>query len=261
MIQYFQFSRARTSHRHFACYLLSFLLAVTGSQALADWQIPAGANVQLSGGHAALGGTDLLVSGMLSLGAGSIDTTRAISISPTGVLDAGSGLLELSGTWSNFGNFLAGSSVVRFIDGAQAQSGVNGDTLFHALSFVSGTGKVYVLSVGTTQSIDGLLTILGVPGQPIQMASSTAAQVAYMNLLPTGTQNIHNVGVSDVYAIGLPQAPDESNQGGSGNDLGWFGNTEFIEGIPLPTLSPSWLALLGMLLILVVARRRRLLNR
>ena len=183
--------------------------------------------------------------------------TRAVTINPGGVLDAGSGLLELAGTWSNFGSFLAGTSTVRFIDGVQAQAGVNGDSLFHNLSFVSGTGKTYVLAVGTTQSIDGLLTILGLPGQAIQMASSTAAQVAYMNLLPGGTQNIHNVGVSDVHAIGLPQAPDESNQGGSGNDLGWFGNTELVVGIPLPVLPPSWLALLGMLLILVVARKRR----
>lgn len=257
MTQSLRIVRGRCLRAPFTAWLLCVFLAVCGTAAHADWQIPAGANVQLSGGHVGLGDTNLMVSGILALGAGSIDRMQAISINPAGVLDAGSGSLELSGTWSNFGSFLAGTSAVRFIDGVQAQSGVNGDSLFHNLSFVSSTGKLYALSVGSTQSIDGLLTILGVPGQAIQIASATAAQVAYMNLLPIGTQNIHDVGVSDVHAIGLPQAPDESNQGGSGNDLGWFGNTAYVAGIPLPTLSPSWLALLGMLLILIVARRRR----
>jgi hypothetical protein len=80
--------------------------------------------------------------------------------------------------------------------------------------------------------------------------------VAYIDLLPTGSQNISDVGVSDVHAIGQALAPDESNQGGTGNDLGWFGNTGYVEGIPLPTLSPVWLAILGLLLI-VMARRQR----
>ena len=140
--------------------------------------------------------------------------------------------------------------MVRFIDGTQAQSGVMGDTLFHGLSFISNTGKTYVFAVASTQSIDGLLTILGTAGQAIQIASAAAGQVANMNLLPSGTQNIHDVGVSDVHAIGQPQAPDESNHGGSGNDLGWFGNT----------LSPSWLATLGALLVLMAMRKRRVEN-
>lgn len=259
MFQSFRTSRARWASPSVA-WLLCGILASSGTLAHADWQIPAGANVQLSGGHVGLGGTDLMVSGMLALGSGSIDLVRAISITSGAVVDAGSGSLELEGTWSNLGNFLAGTSTVRFIDGTQAQAGVSGDTVFHGLSFISATGKTYVFAVASTQSIDGLLTILGTPGQAIQMASSSAGQVAYMNLLPTGTQNIHDVGVSDVYAIGQPQAPDESNRGGSGNDLGWFGNTEFVEGIPLPTLSPRWLALLGALLILLVARKRRAQN-
>lgn len=258
MIQFLGFPRARASRATFAAFLLGGMLAFAGTDALADLVIPAGANMQLSGAHIALGGTDMAVSGNLALGSGSIDLVRAISINPGGVLDAGSGWLELSGTWSNFGNFLAGTSAVRFIDGAQTQSGVNGDTLFHGLSFISSTGKTYVLPVASTQSIDGLLTILGTPAQAIQIASAAAGQVAYMNLLPTGTQNIHDVGVSDVYAIGQPQAPDESNQGGSGNDLGWFGNTEYVPGIPLPTLSPGWLALLGTLLILLAVRKRHI---
>ena len=257
MFQSFRVSRARWASAPYAASILCAILALSGTPVRADWQIPAGADVQLSGGHVELGGTDLLVSGTLALGTGSIDLVRAISITPGAVVDAGSGSLELAGTWSNLGSFLAGTSTVRFVDGAQAQSGLIGDTVFHGLSFISSTGKTCVLAVASTQSIEGLLTILGTPAQAIQIASAAAGQVAYMNLLPTGTQNIHDVGVSDVHAIGQPQAPDESNQGGSGNDLGWFGNTEFVEGIPLPILSPRWLAVLGALLILLVARKRR----
>ncbi|HET9033158.1 MAG TPA: hypothetical protein VFN25_09655 [Dokdonella sp.] len=257
MIQPTRIARIRRNRSSLVVWLLAGFLALSATAATAGWQIPAGATVQLSDGHVGLGGTDLVVSGSLALGAGTVEMARAISINPGGVIDAGNGLLELTGTWSNFGSFLAGASTVRFIDGVLAQAGVNGDTLFHDLSFISSSGKTHVLAVGSTQGIDGLLTILGLSGQAIQMASATANQVAYMNLLPTGAQNIHNVGVSDIHAIGQPQAPDETNQGGSGNDLGWFGNTALIEGIPLPVLSPGWLALLGMLLILVVARKRR----
>jgi hypothetical protein len=242
-------------------WLMSGFLAALAPSAQADWQIPADASVQLSGGHIGLGATDLAISGSLALGAGSIDLARNVSINSGGLLDAGSGSLELTGNWSKVGNFLAGSSTVRFIDGALAQSAVYGDTLFHDLSFVSSTGKTFVLAVASTQSIEGLLTILGVPGQAIQMASATAGQVASINLLPGGSQNIHNVGVSDVHAIGQPQAPYESNQGGSGNDLGWFGNTEFVEGIPLIALSPQSLAMLGLLLVMLVLRRRRVRNK
>ncbi|MGB0133674.1 hypothetical protein [Dokdonella sp.] len=253
--------RASARRASFAGLLLCGILVVFGTCAHADWQIPAGANVQLTGGHIGLGGTDLLVSGTLGLGSGSVDLAGAVSINPGGVIDAGSGLIELAGTWSNFGSFLAGSSVVQFVDGIQAQAGVSGDSVFHNLSFVSATGKAYIFSVGTTQGIDGLLTILGSAAPAIQMASSTAGQVAYINLLPTGSQSIANVGVSDVHAIGQPLAPDQSNQGGSGNDLGWFGNTVFVAGIPLPTLSPVWLAILALLLIVMVTRQRRAMGR
>lgn len=247
---------APSLHMALATRLLAGLLAVGGSVAHADWQIPAGASVQLSGGHLGLAGTDLLVAGTLALGTGSIDLARGVTINSGGMLDAGSGSLELQGPWTKLGDFLAGSSAVRFIDGPQAQAGVAGDTLFHDLSFVSSAGKTYVLTVGSTQSIEGLLTILGAPGQPIQMASATADQVAYINLLPSGSQNILDVGVSDVHAIGQPLAPDQSNQGGTGNDLGWFGNTGFVAEVPLPTLSPNWLAALGVLLALLAARKR-----
>ena len=260
MFESFRIPRAQRPQALSFAWLLCAILALSGTPVRADWQIPAGANVQLSGGHVELGGTDLLVSGTLALGAGSIDLARGISITPGAVVDAGSGSIELAGTWSNLGNFLAGTSTVRFVDGAQAQSGVSGDTVFNGLSFITSTGKTYVFAVASTQSIEGLLTILGTPSQAIQIASAAAGQVAYMNLLPTGSQNIHDVGVSDVYAIGQPQAPDESNQGGSGNDLGWFGNTGLVEGIPLPTLSTHWLAVLGALLILLVARKRRVQN-
>ncbi len=256
MNQPIRFAWAPLRRATFLACLVGSLFAVFGATAHAAWQIPAGADVQLSGGHVGLGGTDLLVSGSLALGAGSIDMARAVTINPGGVIDAGGGSIELSGTWSNLGSFLAGTGLVRFIDGATTQSGVNGNTGFHDLSFVSSIGKTYVLAVGSTQSIDGLLTILGLAGQAIQMASATAGQVAYIDLLPGGTQNISNVGVSDVHAIGQPLAPDESNQGGSGNDLGWFGNTTLVAGIPLPMLSPNWLAILGVLLIIVVARKR-----
>lgn len=237
----------------FSC-LLGLLFATS---AQAQWEVPADASVQLNGGTIGLGGSDLRVAGSLSLGSGIIDAAHAVAIAATGVIDAGSGSLKASGDWSNAGSFISGISQVIFFDGSGSVSNFSGDTHFHDASFISATGKSYSFAAGSAQEYDGLLRILGTAALAIQVKSSAAGQVAYFNLLPSGSQDIHFVGVSDVYAIGQPLAPSESNQGGTGNDAGWFGNTTLADALPIPTLSTLGAFLLALALAALAARRRQ----
>ena len=89
-----------------------------------------------------------------------------------------------------------------------------------------------MFQVGTTQSIAGLLEIVGTTGKPIQFRSGTLGQVANINLLPGGTQSILHVGVTDVWATGQHLAPNQTNEGGGGNAFNWFGPPLDIGGPP-----------------------------
>lgn len=228
-----------------------YLLAALAAPAFAQVVVPSGAAFSLGGGSLDLGDTSLQVGGSFALGSGSVQNLDSVSILSGGNLDGGSGALTLFGDWSNAGTFNAGTSTVNFIDGV-AQSNISGNSAFDNASFVSANGKNYVFAVGSTQSISGLLTIQGTAAQGIQFRSSTAGQVANIDLLAGGTQNIQYVGVSDVHATGQHLAANETNDGGTGNATGWFRNA-VATTVPTPTLPRSGLLLLALLLAVFAA--------
>jgi len=220
--------------------------------------VPAGARLALNGGSAAFAGQDLRVDGALALGAGSLLGLGALYAGAGAQADLGSGLVELAGDWENRGTILAGTSQVRFLDGA-AESAILGSTAFANLSLVSATGKRYRLESGLTQTVSGLLEIRGAAGAPIQIDVTQPGSTAYLDLLPGGTQAIDHVGVSDVHATGQPLAPTLTNEGGRGNDDGWFGQGGGgpAAPVPAPTLSPAALWLLALAIGLAALRARR----
>ena len=232
------------------------LLAAFTAPALAQVVVPTGAAFSLGGGSIDLGNTSLQVGGSFAVGSGSVQNADSVSILTGGSLDGGSGSVTLFGDWSNTGTFSAGTGTVNFVDGGIAQSNVSGNSTFDNVGFVSATGKNYVFAVGTTQSVSGLLTILGTSTQGIQFRSSTAGQVANIDLLAGGSQNIDFVGVSDVHATGQPLAPTKTNDGGTGNATGWFGSAAAGNTVSTPTLSWTGLLLLALLLGMVAAARR-----
>jgi hypothetical protein len=231
--------------------------------ATAQTVVPTGASLALNGGGLDLAGTGLQISGLFSVAGGSVDNAANIAIAAGGALDGGSGQIAVLGDWSNAGSFLAGGSTVDFVDGA-ASSQISGSTSFANASFVSSTGKNYIFAVGSTQTISGLLTINGTAAQPIQFRSTSAGQVANIDLLAGGSQNIADVGVSDVHATGQHLAPTLTNDGGTGNALGWFaavsggggnsGGTK-VGTVAAPALSPWACLLLGLALAGLVLRR------
>jgi len=235
---------------------LAIWLCVFAAGASAQVSIPAASSIQLSGGTLNLGGTDLQVGGSLALGAGNVANATNVSILAGGLIDAGSGALHLVGNWSNLGSFSAGTSNVFFTDGGLTQSLFTGSTTFASASFISTTGKTYVFPVGLTQSFTTALTILGSVSAGIEFRSATPGQPALLNLIAPGTQNIDFVGVSNVHAIGEVLAPTKSNDGGTGDDTGWFAAAvAVLAATPAPTLSSIGLLLLAFVLF-VLARRR-----
>lgn len=208
------------------------MLLVAGLQpALADIHIPAGASLSLNGGR--------------------LDQVGNLFIG--GTLDAGSGSISLSGDWTRTGTFVPGTSTVSFIDGGRGQSTLTGDTDFYVLSLVSGTGKTYLIESARTLGIADGLTIRGLAGAPVQIASPDASRVAFVNLAATGSQNIEFVGVSNVHASGQHLAPTRINQGGTGNDRGWFGLL-LNKALPVPTLTYLALLILALLMIATTTR-------
>jgi hypothetical protein len=243
---------------------LSFaaVLLVCAGHAVAQITIPAASAIQLAGGKLNLNGADLQISGTLSVGPGLVTNANNISIAAGGLLDAGSGAINLSGNWSDLGSFIAGTSLVNFIDGGSAQAIFAGATTFYTASFSSTTGKNYLFPVGLTQTFTNSLTILGTAAQGIQFRSTAAGQAAFVNLQPSGTQNINFVGVSNVHATGQPLAPTQTNDGGTGDAVGWFGLLAVaVAAVPAPLLSPFGLLLLGLLLMGLARKFRSLSTR
>ena len=234
-----------------------FTLLCGAVPAFAQVVVPANASLQLNGGKLDLGGGDIDVAGSVGLGGGVLDNVGSLSILAGGLFDAGSGLINLSGNWSNLGSFAAGTGTVDFIDGGRAQSLLAGATHFNTANFISVTGKNYVLPVGLTQTFSGALTILGTASIAVQFRSAVPGGVANVDLLAGGTQNIHNVGVSNVHATGQHLAPDETNRGGAGDDMGWFGaQVAAAAVVPAPMLDEFAMLLLAFGTVLATAHAR-----
>lgn len=230
----------------------SALLALAGlllcSAARADLNVPSGALIALASGITDLACTDVVVAGTLQVNSGQLNNVRSLTIQSGGVIDGGSGTIQVAGNWTNSGTFIAGTGTVDFRDlCAFGNAVIIGSTTFSRASFVTSSGKNYVFAVGSTQTITALLEISGPAGNPIQFRSSLPSQVAFINLVDGGTQQIQHVGVTDVWATGQWLAPFQTNEGGGGNANRWFGTPD-TAAAAIPTLDTALLIALSLLL-------------
>jgi len=228
--------------------LIGFLLCLLfESSAIASVNIPAGGRIALNGGGLGVGCTDMTVGGNLQLGSGAVFSIRDMRIL-AGSIDAGSGTLTLGGNWDNQGSFIAGSSLVSIVDACAPAAGFSGPSTFYDLSLVSSIGKRITILPGQTQTVLHALTIIGTLANPIQIQSGVPGRPGFLQLDAFATQNISHVGVSDNWATGQPLAPTLSNEGGTGNSLGWFGVA--LDGVrPVPAIGNWGLALLTIMMI------------
>jgi len=201
----------------------ALLIGIVAGEAKADLVVPVGATTSLGSGVVDLACTDLVVGGTVKVQSGAVRNVRNVTIQSGGAIDGGSGVIQVGGNWTANGSFVAGTGEVDFRDlcGVGAAS-ISGNTTFFRASFVSTISKNYVFGVGSTQRILSVLEISGATPSPIQFRSATLGQVAFIDLVNSGTQLIQHVGVTDVWSTGQCLAPGQSNEGGGGNAKNWF---------------------------------------
>lgn len=160
--------------------LLYLCLTSVSISAKATMFVPAGGSLSLPAGASIdLACGDLTVSGSLAVSTASITSIQHVAITTEGVLDAGGGTLSLTGDWSNAGQFLPGGSTVSLVDGCPpTTSQFLGNTTFNNLTIRSSTGRVVDLAGGSIITVLGVLEIIGVPGRPLRVTSSSGGRIA-----------------------------------------------------------------------------------
>jgi len=136
-----------------------------------------------------------------------------------GTLYAGSSNISVSGDWTKAGgDFNAGTSTVSFNDASNAST-ISGSTTFNDFSVVA--GKTIYFASGTTQTIKGILTMNGTPGNIITLARSGGHTGDHWNLkVTTGSPTVSYVSVSNSNASG-GKAITANNSTNGGNNHNW----------------------------------------
>ena len=157
-------------------------------------------------------------------------------------MNGNSATLSLSGDWDNAGTFNAGSSTVQMVDGCALFSGVvAGNTSFANLAISTATAKQVSFTAGSTQTVTGLLTLLGAAGNLLQIRSTVNGSAAFLNV--AGASSASLIDVQDIDAS-------------AGNDI--ILGSELAEGpeharlavwIAVPLLGPLALGALALLLL------------
>ena len=94
------------------------VVLMAATQAHAQWVIPEGFDWDMVGGSNDLACTDLIVEGVLTVGAGGAVTgARNVVITATGSVNLAGGTLNLAQQWTNQGVFTAGGGQVVRVDG------------------------------------------------------------------------------------------------------------------------------------------------
>jgi hypothetical protein len=220
----------------------AILLGLASPASAGNLTVGSGSTLDLGTGILGLGCADLDVAGTLTAGTVGFTGARDVAISPGGVMNGNSATLSLSGDWDNAGTFNAGSSTVQMVDGCALFSGVvTGNTSFASLAISTNTAKQVSFTAGSTQSVTGLLSLLGAASNLLKIRSTVNGSVAFFNV--SGTSNASFVDVQDNDAlagndIGLP-----ANSVKGPNTPGW------LFGIPVPLLGPVALGILALLLL------------
>jgi hypothetical protein len=177
------------------------------TSANAQVTVPTGGSLTVpAGGTLGLGCTGLNVAGSFALNSGQVSGASGVAINAGGTLNGGSGTLNVSGNWSNVGTFVPGTGSVIFNDGcASGPITISGTTVFNNLTLTSTNGRTFVLPEGSNITVNGILTLQGTPGTPIQLVSSGSG-TAVVNLGPSATVVRNNATVNGNVQIGAAAA-------------------------------------------------------
>lgn len=220
--------------------LLRYCLALTAlvmapSQALA------------AAGYIINGATVTLMSGSVLTDVGDMTLT-------SGRLDAGGALIQVTGDWTRTNaSFVAGTSTVSFQGASGSSSTLSGTNTFYSFHS-SAAGKTILFPAGSTQTVQGTLTLAGTAGNLLRVRSTVAGTYAY--LTNVSTNNVANVDSQDNNAAAGQTIRAGVQSISSGHTLNWtFGSL----GTPITTtvfnssITLGWGAIGGTLGYLVNA--------
>jgi hypothetical protein len=226
----------------FAAVASALVLGLAAPAFAGDVMVGSGSTFDLGTGSLMLGCADLAVTGTLTAGSVGFSAARDVAINPGGVVNGNSAVLSLSGDWDNAGTFNAGTSTVQMVDGcALLSSVVVGDTSFANLSISTTSAKQVSFTAGSTQTVTGLLTLLGSAGSLLQIRSTLNGVAAFFDV--SGTSSASFVDVQDNDAQPGNDIVLDANSVKGSNTPGWT------FGIPVPLLGPVALTLLALLLL------------
>ncbi|MFA6610515.1 MAG: hypothetical protein WCT15_06695, partial [Candidatus Omnitrophota bacterium] len=144
-----------------------------------------------------------------------------------GTLDANGETITLGGNWTNNDNFISNDNTVIFNDNSKVST-ITGNTTFFNLRCVT-PDKQLTFTQGSTQRIDGTLTLTGTAGHLIVLRSSVSNSYFYLN--DQGTESVTFVDVKDSSATNTIIAANSRNSGHNSNwdfsstVLTWLGIT------------------------------------
>jgi len=143
-----------------------------------------------------------------------------------GTLDGGSGVVSLAGSFSQSGNFVAGTGAVQIVDGcATSTSTFTGMSSFYGFSTATAIGRSLVFPAGQTQTVAHALSLTGVAGALVTIRSSSAGTAGNLALAIGALQTIDYVDVADNHATAQPIGPGPAASFHSvkgSNSNGWF---------------------------------------
>ncbi len=190
--------------------------------------VGSGGSIDLGGGSISMGCRDLQIDGQLNAGAGTLNDVRHIGFN--GTLNGETGIISLSGDWSNNGSFDAGASAVNMVDGCSSTSStVSGNSVFHDWAATTASGRQLNFASGQMQTVTNSVVFNGAAGNLLQIRSSVPNDPGFLLLDETGTQNIDYVDVQDNHAptpgqFMAPGFPQSYNSVDSGGNFRWFGS-------------------------------------
>jgi len=153
----------------------------------------------------------IVISGNLSLSAGTLD----VSGSSYGI--------TIGGEWQNGGSFTQRAGTVTFNDNSKT-SILTGNTTFQNVTCTTAS-KAITFTAGTTQTVNGLLTLTGADSQFITLRSSSDNSAWYLNV--AGSSSVDYVNVRDSDASGgnaITHAVSPSRSVNVANNVNWSFN-------------------------------------
>ena len=230
----------------------ALVLWVATTAGAAGVSVESGAKLALGIGTLAANCADVSVSGTLDVGSGLLDGARAVSVQPGGSLLGGEGTIRAAGSWINSGSFLAGTGTVELADGCSVTGlSIEGASRFANLTLATTTGKQFTFEAGSTQTIGGLLSLSGAPGNLLRIRSTRMGTTAFLNV--QGASAASYIDVEDnSTAPGNPIAVGSESIIGPNTD-GWL----LAPGIPALPLAVSACLAVGLVCLAASGLRRR----